>query len=183
MTFEENREKYGDIILGSDAYVTDPCYSPDLWCCNKVSVRPGKWQTAISRNDSDAIACLGVYHEAYDENRVSWEGAPFLVGVDSGQAGVFDAEFFERNHGGEYNDPSSFYGECCAITLSRLGFGALQCEKGFVSTSGYGDGGYDLRIGRNDAGEAVALEVIFISDDDDEDDWDDDEDDEEEFED
>lgn len=180
MTFEDTYEECSEITLGDTVYVTDPCYTPDIWCCNKVEgVKPGHYQTAITKNNEDRVACIGIYHEAANDDTV-WEKAPFEVGVDSGQAGVFDAEYFEKNFGGDYDDPKSFYGECCALTLAPLGFGSLENGKGFVSCSGYGDGGYDLNIGRNDKGEIIAFEIPFILDDEeedgDEDEWDEDDD-------
>ena len=94
MTFEDTYEECSEITLGDTVYVTDPCYTPDTWCCNKVEgVKPGHYQTAITKNNEDRVACIGIYHEAANDDTV-WEKAPFEVGVDSGQAGVFDAEYF-----------------------------------------------------------------------------------------
>ena len=99
MTFEDTYEECSEITLGDTVYVTDPCYTPATWCCNKVEgVKPGHYQTAITKNNEDRVACIGIYHEAANDDTV-WEKAPFEVGVDSGQAGVFDAEYFEKNFG------------------------------------------------------------------------------------
>ena len=35
-------------------------------------------------------------------------------------------------------------------------------QEGFFSYSGYGDGGYPVVAGKNDAGEITSLEIVFI---------------------
>ena len=49
------------------------------------------------------------------------------------------------------------------LGIANVGFGV-------ATHSGYGDGGYNCYIGRNDKGEIVAARIVFISDDEDDED-------------
>lgn len=42
-------------------------------------------------------------------------------------------------------------------------------EKGYVSSAGYGDGGYECYVSKNEEGKIVAIKVIYIEDEEDED--------------
>ena len=95
----------------------------------------------------------------------------FDVGVDSGQAGLFDASHYRDdtvipNHENlKDKEPSEiWYDHCCNITLSPLSAGVLPY--GVVSSSGYGDGGYDCFICRNEYGQIIRAEIEFIPEDD-----------------
>lgn len=99
------------------------------------------------------------------------------AGVDSGQCGFFDAAKYLQHQGGEYGDLSTFYGQACAATATEGGNcsgGGIVMGFGAVSSSGYGDGSYEVYVYEVD-GLAVAARVVFISDEeaDDEDDLDD----------
>lgn len=121
------------------------------------------------------------------------------VGVDSGQAGFFDHEVYEK-YGGDSRsaendhkwDDNSFYGRACLLTQrkervpveeqekSPSGFamgpfersfpaaGVLQISEfpvpiGVVSSSGFGDGGYQLYVKNDENGMAIAAEIVFIN--------------------
>jgi hypothetical protein len=99
------------------------------------------------------------------------------VGVDSGQAGIFDKSSFkndsliekdpEFHHAYRRDKPGGrWYAACCDITLSEEEAGVLL--GGVVSTSGYGDGGYDCFVVKS-GDEVVAVKIVFIGEDEDED--------------
>jgi hypothetical protein len=97
--------------------------------------------------------------------------AGFEVGVDSGQAGLFDASHYQDDSiipnpkPRIYSAPSDiWYSHCCDITRSPLGAGVLPY--GVVSSSGFGDGGYDCFICRNEYGQIIRAEIEFIPEDD-----------------
>jgi hypothetical protein len=77
------------------------------------------------------------------------------IGVDSGQAGFFDAEFYI---GG---DDQKFYDQVCDLTLNGDNAGVIAF--GAVSSSGWGDGCYELQTIRHD-GEVVAARIVFMED-------------------
>lgn len=47
----------------------------------------------------------------------------------------------------------------------QVGYAGILDDKCCVASSGYGDGGYDCLIGRNDKGQIVSAKIEFISDD------------------
>lgn len=92
----------------------------------------------------------------------SFELTDIDVGVDSGQAGFFDLEKYALTVADkESND--AFYDSVCNLTLDEKGFGTTH--DGCASSSGYGDGGYDCYVRRNEVGEAVEALIVFIAED------------------
>jgi hypothetical protein len=94
-------------------------------------------------------------------------------GVDSGQAGVFDAASYRSDSAAEAiktpkvdfflpgNDQEgdAWYEKICKFTLANDGWGTYAA--GAVSSSGYGDGMYPL-YGAEVDGKVVALQLVFI---------------------
>lgn len=134
---------------------TDPCYQyPDV----KGPAKNGEWIARIEKSDCGnwgvRVKKMLVHHKTFSPIGVRYKVEKHIIGVDSGQAGVFDASVYN-----DYND--LFYDRCCRATLSDTHFGYV--DKGFVTSSGYGDGGYECLVYTKD-GEAVAIEVTFIED-------------------
>lgn len=154
-------------VSSGELRVTDPCYDPGTWCAGTIRAKDGTWTAELRHSDEGSwgkrVAELVVRHEDHagaEPNRLTGIDA----GVDSGQCGFFDAAKYLQHQGGEYGDLSTFYGQACAATATEgggivMGFGA-------VSSSGYGDGSYEVYVHEVD-GLAVAARVVFISDDED----------------
>lgn len=159
-----------EIVSGS-MIVSDPCYEAGLWCCNKLErVRRGAWEAETNIvNEAPwgkRVALRSAHHEAFDEAGCSLETADFDVGVDSGQAGFFDAVHY-RDAGvfpdaSDKADAEEWYKRCCQLTLSPMLSGVLPY--GVVSASGYGDGAYECRLYRDQRDEIVRVDVCFIPD-------------------
>lgn len=178
---------------------SDPCYSLDTWCMAIIeNVRNGTWfafaDTIEKPGWGKRISALVVYHAdtlKVNPNILSlyhlMPKLPFVGGVDSGQFGFFDFDAYRNSavitseiplwEEFEEKDGGKFYSACCHQTLETpehwgvLPFGA-------VSTSGYGDGSYDILGEKNSYGEYTAFAVMFIDEspeDEDEDDNNDDE--------
>ena len=166
---------------------SDPCYSIPTWCQGIVeNVKNGVWVTDIDKKDmgdwGERIASLFVVNkEALDKNpNIAWEvfseePLNFAGGVDSGQFGFFDfahyrndesAKELKKYHFSDDYDKEAgdeWYRACCDLTLGSEQWGVLP--NGVVSSSGFGDGSYDV-FGYKDAyGEYVAFAVVFIYDD------------------
>lgn len=149
---------------------TDPCYSPSTWCAGEVKAKNGRWSAKIEFDDG-RVASLTVRH--IDHLTASPQTLSQIdVGVDSGQAGFFDAAKYgeayaadkaweEKTKQNSYGNLDTFYGKVCSLTSGLQG-GAI--EWGAVSSSGYGDGGYSLYF-TEENGEVVAARVVFIGDD------------------
>lgn len=77
--------------------ISDPCYDTDTWCNGDLKdVLPGTWRTkAIYLYDrcTDLIA----YHKDVPEPTFDqYEKTDIVVGVDSGQAGIYDYKHFSK---------------------------------------------------------------------------------------
>lgn len=106
------------------------------------------------------------------------------VGVDSGQAGVFDLQQFADIRAGGEATFEAFYDKACIAsypesrrnphrdetTVQDPNAGPVQLDgaetaMGFNASSGYGDGSYRLRLVRDDAGQVIFINIMFISND------------------
>ena len=95
------------IRLGNKVMVSDPCYGIGTWCQGVLeNVREGIYNCFYTRDSDRRIASIRVAHESYyNENGDLREGVSvtmkredFTVGVDSGQAGIFDYAYYEKYH-------------------------------------------------------------------------------------
>ena len=177
---------------------SDPCYSIPTWCQGVIdNVKNGLWEADVHKSDEgswgDRISHLFVYNlsAVIDNPNIKKEiqsfgghTLPYEFGVDSGQFGFFDLDNyrndesakdlkkhdFGENYDREVGD--KWYRACADLTLSTESWGVLP--NGAVSSSGFGDGSYEVR-GIKDNGEYVAFCVEYIGQDEDEDeDWNDD---------
>lgn len=172
-------------VTSGKLVVSDPCYNPGIWCQgNLENVKNGRWHGFVVRGKTDwGNRCWEVYamHDECSLSTAIAERTDIDVGVDSGQAGIFD---YSQYHGGEddYGD-GGWYDLCCQTTLSKP-HSAGVVPGGVVSSSGFGDGGYTCEIAKNDDGQIVGVKITFIcqedfeNDDSDEDYWGEDEDEE-----
>ena len=160
--------------------ISDPCYDEGIWCSGVVDARRGRWLAQVEVSDEGSwgkrVALLRAMHEDC-RDIMPLDPVGFEVGVDSGQAGVFDKSLFKRasavpedfkHHTGAICPDEPWYSYICDHTL-REGVGAAVVNGGVVSSSGFGDGGYVCLVAKQD-GDVVALEIRFITEDDSEDD-------------
>ena len=105
------------------------------------------------------IESLTIKHEDYLHSEPSIFAGK--IGVDSGQAGFFDKEYYAENQGGDFDDLTTLYGLACSLVLSKQEGGIVH-NRGVVSSSGCGDGEYEVFIGINKIGEIVSASIIFI---------------------
>lgn len=140
--------------------VTDPCYEPDVWCAATIhDILPGKWNCEVEES-SGVICSLTIRHEDYPYLQPR-ENIGFAA-VDSGQCGFFDPDYFGQNQpDNDYDNPQSWYRRVCELTLNHPSWGTIE-GKGVVSSSGYGDGSYDIFACRNDSGHIVGLQLWFM---------------------
>lgn len=135
--------------------VGDPCYTYPGFV---VDAKKGNWTANVHTVNSfgERVARIIVHHEQFNP-AAKLEVESHIIGVDSGQAGVFN---------GVYNGSDGvFYEDCGSVTLSEQGYGYLK--NGFVTSSGYGDGGYEAIVFKEND-EAVCVEITFIGEDSDE---------------
>ena len=153
-------EQRGMKIIGepwhieSPVDVTDPCYDRDAWCrINGLQVVPGEYTCAIAEEDTGMwgirVSTIGIYLDG-DVPATSEMDAIGDIGVDAGLAGFFvnKPDFTDVEWG-------AF---CNQISSGR----AWQFTYGFCSSSGYGDGAYNVFARMNSAGAINALEIRFL---------------------
>ena len=188
----------GAMVCSDPCYTTDVWCMGTInnvkkgtWSAEVDEVVMGTWSAEVDEvvmgTWGRRIAQLRVYHTDSSVETMSskWEEFPGSFGVDSGQFGFFDRDHYRKadsvkeqtkyDFGGDYlsdgseGDGEEWYHACCYLTLGPDNWGTIP--NGVVSSSGYGDGSYDVYGLKNADGEYIALTVVFIDqyDDDDED--------------
>lgn len=149
------------ITLGETVMISDPCYEVPTWCQHILrNVLPGNYKVFVEKSDEgnwgNRVAALFAIHEDYIDNYNYFRRVPTAhIGVDSGQAGIFDMDsyrndsVFEGQESGFYKmhspkDGDHWYGFMCERTLNDEMWGTY--DRGVVSSTGYGDGSYELRV-------------------------------------
>lgn len=155
------------IKLNNKVVVSDPCYDLDAWYQGILEgVLPGMYNCEAKMvNDQfwgTRVASLEVCHKDYQKPK--YEITPLPIGVDSGQAGVFDYEYYAKYHTNTLENVTindQWYDDVCDITLAPQQCGTIE-DKGFVSSSGFGDGAYPCYVAKNNNGEIIAIHIDFI---------------------
>jgi len=156
------------------------------------NVRKGTW---LAHSNIETVGDWGqrnidltIHHADIKINESDWEELPGTFGVDSGQFGFFDRDHYRKaesvkdmpkyDFGGDFltddsdRDADIWYHACCKITLDHPeSWGVLP--NGVVSSSGFGDGSYDVYGIKDAYGEYAAFRVVFIdmNEEDDLDEW------------
>ena len=167
------------IQLGKRVRVSDPCYGTDVWCSGVVdNVKEGTYNVDVEISNEgmwgERVKSLTAIHSEYSGHSII-QKVPFEVGVDSGQCGIYDEDYYRQYHS-EDDCNDDWYHDICKLTDP---FGTKD-DKCVVSSSGYGDGSYDCFLLRDKNNEVVGFQIVFIEDEDyDEEDYDEYEDEEE----
>lgn len=194
------KEELGVFNVNGDKIIaTDPCYEKDSDSNYVINnCMPGIWRAvAVLTDDTEGWGCrvsyLMVSRENFESFKTKQETVRDIIGVDSGQAGFFDYNFYPvgKREGGGFNDPVSdfdlFYDKCCTATLGKrqadvvelthhIAFGnptegvkglvvrndTVQ-KMGAVSSSGYGDGVYNLTLWKDGVGKVLAARIDFLN--------------------
>ena len=141
--------------------ITDPCYNRGTWCTATVqNVHQGEWTAEIEISDEGdwGKRVKNLVLTADGETGGEEERLPDEIGVDAGVCGVFEDK---PNYG-----DADWFNLCDSDLSDRFGGlakkdNSFQCV-GAWSSSGYGDGGYDAYIRKNEAGEVVAIRVNYL---------------------
>lgn len=151
---------------GDTITVTDPCYNRDVWCrMNDIKAKPGKYDCIAwyhtetyeyegEKQNCTYVARIGIYLNGFipPQKELKEMGE---IGVDAGLCGIFidKPDYSDEQWGAmigiiPYFDAIILKGEVDTV--------------GFVSPSGYGVGAYPVCAYRDEKGEIIAIEVVFI---------------------
>ncbi len=160
-------------VASDQLVVSDPCYSvkDEGLHGNARPVRRGRWKATIVRIDAGDwghrnAELIAVHSGA--AGTPSWKKQEDVLGVDSGQLGVFDRARYSDDTlvPKDYQwkdkpiDPEQpWYSLCCEKTLSDAGAGVVPF--GAVSSSGLGDGAYEWFLWKEKE-EVVGVKVLFL---------------------
>lgn len=160
---EMKRKFYGVIDITSGRIIcSDPCYYSGIWCADSFPAKNGLYRVYIYHTEN-RNAVLEIIHKDYDTKSVDWDDADSACAVDSGTFGFFDKEYYDNHHDGELDE--KWYENNVVLADDYL---ITDCA-GAWSSSGYGDGMYDLQCvwcnKENDDADSVAgLRAVFIDD-------------------
>lgn len=171
-------EYIGTFNLGTKVMVSDPCYKLDTWCQGVLeNVKSGVWEAYIKISDegdwglrvAELITISSEHCEKY--LTIMDEHQEFEVGVDSGTAGIFDYDYYAKYHKEDEIDEkwyNTIIHKQFFPTHDSSGWknSIFTDSEGVASSSGYGDGGYDCYVARNDEGEIVGIRIVYISEED-----------------
>ena len=172
-----NTTKTEEVQIGSfkvksgKVFVSDPCYDLNTWCAGTIkNVKNGNWVASVivsnQREFGKRIASLIAVHESSIFPYDGWVKEKFEVGVDSGQAGIYDYPEFRGRPEFRGGDSEEWYQKCCNLTLSAVSAGIIE-KSGVVSSSGFGDGSYVCSTVTQNK-KVIAIKIDFFPDEEDE---------------
>lgn len=159
----------GTIKINSEEVdVTDPCYDKDVWCRTKVKIHPGTYECYADFADFNLWGnrCMRCYivnnAPALKEKALKglkksrrFKGS---IGVDAGMAGFFDDKpDFDDSEWSTFCDYTFAEEEKGKQTFIRQ----FETGDGFWTTSGFGDGGYDVYTASY-GDKAIGVMIEFI---------------------
>lgn len=154
----------GSIQLNESVIVTDPCYKVGIWCSKLLSnVKEGRYKclfriTNEGESEKRVSSLIAIHKDFLDcidfKNSFQFDSKqickiPYfnVIGVDSGQAGIFNYDYYVAHQPDDNWEPDikgnkSWYRKVCDITCSEELGGIIE-NNGVVSRSGDGDGPYN----------------------------------------
>ncbi|MGE5701310.1 MAG: tetratricopeptide repeat protein [Clostridia bacterium] len=151
--------------------VSDPCYDLGVWCSGAIeNAATGTWNAVVDKVDTgdSGMRCsaLLVTHEScVNPDDLEWKSCEFIVGVDSGQAGIFDHDVYKQDDTVEgitlFMPEDKWYSSCCDLTIGEIGAGVIN--GGAVSSSGFGDGAYKAYMAQDDDGQVIGATIVFLT--------------------
>ena len=113
----------GTITLGEVVKVSDPRYGDDTWCSGKLTdVLPGEYECSHALMDEGdwgiRVSGIRVVHKDYLGTIPDIKMSEIDVGVDSGQCGIFDYDYYMQYHTAE-DDDEEWYERICGLTYGK----------------------------------------------------------------
>lgn len=192
---KKDKQKYflGTIDLGTEAYISDPCYEIGTWCQSLVKgLKPGKYNCFMNKVDEGnwgiRVSDVWIIHTDYKESVYPKTLMKATICVDSGAAGIYDKEYYEKYHtigirdtpeGEEWYDNQfdlrydydiegkkieEVWNEDkhCFVRTQPSRDGIVLDNKCVITDSGLGDGAYPAYCHKNAKEEIVGLRISFL---------------------
>ena len=107
------------IQIKNKVIISDPCYSRrSKFMTEQDNMLEGDYNYYVEElTDENRIKSIEIVHSKYKRPK-KWKYKNNLVGVDSGQAGIFCDSIYPEGDTGEV-DTDSFYGKCCDLTMQN----------------------------------------------------------------
>jgi len=168
-----------NLVAGDPGYDLDTFKTPGLGAL-LTNCHSGTWnaQTVIKHFAPPAFSLtselLAWHTNVTNPSTLKWQKQKGGIGVDGGQAGIFDLAHFSdqkivpadvkwtQGKPGPIIPENLWYSLCCEVTLGRAEGGVIPF--GAVSTSGMGDGGYEYFVARDDKGIIIGVWILFVDD-------------------
>ena len=177
------------IQLSDQVFVSDPCYDRGTWCQLKLkNVLPGSYVADVEVDETyGRNSILRITHSNFMAGKASNLQFRHIgeAGVDSGQLGIFDFVSYRNDQHpvlpaalhaskdasqewtvGSYHKSDkigeSWYDHICSHTCNTEDSWGTY-DSGVVSSSGWGDGVYEVYAAYNDQQQIIALEVTFMA--------------------
>lgn len=159
-------KQIGDIHLNTSVYVSDPHYDAVTWCQSLVNnVKPGKYHCGLTFKkvnygsiSESKVSNLIITHENYADSFSNNQLSSSIIGVDSGLAGIFDKDYFEKYSPSVEKEP--WFCNVCKEIENKESIIKDNCC--VISRTGYGDGMYKLYVRKNSNDEIISLRIQYI---------------------
>lgn len=190
------KQKYflGTIDLNTEVYISDPCYEIGTWCQSLVKgLKPGQYNCFMNKvgvgdwgiRVSDVWIAHIDYKDIYPKTKME-----ATIGVDSGAAGIYDKEYYEKYHtidkniidtpegkkwydnqfnlrydyDIEGNEIEEVYDndKRCLVRTQPSRDGVVIDSKCVITDSGLGDGAYTTYSYKNSKKEIVGIRISFF---------------------
>jgi hypothetical protein len=139
--------------------ISDPCYEPGAWCSAMLTdCETGTWTAVAMIGDEGRVSALVAVSNALEDPIAQqlkdrkFIKVPGVIGVDAGLCGIFPAKTFNKK--GKWQSIVDTF-----ISERDMHGRALD---GVWSSTGYGDGSYNLYYAENASGDVNTILVTFI---------------------
>lgn len=148
-------KKIGEFMLASGTMgAGDPCYGG---ASQSFPALNGLWEVAVEyTHDFWGRRVMSLLVSNKNGRPVGGYNDLGHINVDSGQAGFFDIKIEDLLN-------EEYYDQICNLTLSENQGGVIQA--GAFTSTGYGDGSYDLKVRYDENGKATDAVIEYISSD------------------
>lgn len=129
----------GTITLGNRVVVSDPCYSLGTWCQGILeNMLPGEYECIYNFDENErCVSEIYIVHSSLPKDDltntlINCTIAPFEVGVDSGQAGFYDYDYYVSHHTPKLDE--DWYDKVCNLTCNIVdnpSFGQFLNDESF----------------------------------------------------